>query len=552
MNRAWLTAAVLCALATPAPALACGGFFCSSAPIDQAGETIVYGLEDDGTLTMAVQIRYSGDDDDFAWILPVVAPPEISLGSEALFDSLHAATRPTFGVESVTEGTCRPHPTCVREGSCATIYDSGCGGGAPSSGGGWMGGFVDAATPPPVADASASADAGPPDEGVTVFSRGAVGPYESVVLGAATAREVVDWLHAHDYDVPDTSVPLLETYAAAGQVFVALRLSSNARTRQIRPVVLRMPTDEACLPIRLTAIATVPDMPITAFFLGREQVRSANYNTAMVDAERIGFFDGSLSYAAEVTREVDALGGQALVTEYAGPTPALALELPPVGDLATETDPSAYIGALADRGYRGDPQLRELLEDYLIPPAGRAATTYYNCLFTGSTRSCGEPEAFDPAGLSEAIAANITAPRREAEALVHRHGYLTRLFTTMSAEDMTIDPVFVTDGELPDQSNVHVAQRVTECSRSYYREEAPEHWLLDGVETTISTGTLADDRAYCADRGGVPIDEAEECSDPPERSGGCLCMAAGTAPMQGGLLFGVALILLGRRSWRRR
>jgi hypothetical protein len=72
----YLGLATMCAASLPIQtAHACGGFFCSSSPIDQAGETIVYGLEDDGTLTMAVQLRYAGDDDDFAWIMPVPAPP---------------------------------------------------------------------------------------------------------------------------------------------------------------------------------------------------------------------------------------------------------------------------------------------------------------------------------------------------------------------------------------------------------------------------------------------------------------------------------------------
>src|SRR5262245_12426023 len=59
-----LFVAVCCAIGLRAPiAHACGGFFCSTAPVDQSSERIVYGLEADGTLTMAVQIQYRGSDD---------------------------------------------------------------------------------------------------------------------------------------------------------------------------------------------------------------------------------------------------------------------------------------------------------------------------------------------------------------------------------------------------------------------------------------------------------------------------------------------------------
>lgn len=548
MNRVTF-AAVLCTLAAPAPALACGGFFCSSAPIDQAGETIVYGLEDDGTLTMSVQLRYEGDDDDFAWILPVVAPPELSLGSEALFDELRAATRLSFAIDNVTEGVCRPAPRCVSGSSCTSVSaGGGCGGGG--SGETWTGGFVDAAAEPPRRDPP-SQDAGMPTGGVTIYSQDTIGPYDSVVLGAATAQEVVDWLRDNNYDVPPESVPLLETYAEANNVFVALRLSSNARTRVIRPIVLRMPTSEACLPIRLTAIATVPDMPITAFFLGPAQVRPANYNTAMIDTNDIDFWRGTRSWDNAFEEEVTRLGGHAFATIYAGRTPALELELEEIDDLAAETDPASFLRALGERGYQTEPRLRELLEQLMPPPEGRDATRYYNCLFQGTTAACGAPQAFEPAILVDRIDAEITVPRAEAQALVHRHGTLTRLYTTMSAEDMTIDPVFVTDDGLPDQPNVLRAEWVTACSDDYFEGEAPQFWRVGDVTETLFEGLPANDREYCGRLGGVLAEDAMCPESSMSSGGGCLCAVGGTAPIQGGALFALAMVLLGRRIRRR-
>src|SRR5688572_12783912 len=104
---------VLAGVAPDGRARACGGFFCSSSPVQQASETVVYGIEEDGTLTMSVQITYEGQDDDFAWILPVPVAPEISLGTDALFTALIDATQARFTTSTATEGTCRDYPACV-------------------------------------------------------------------------------------------------------------------------------------------------------------------------------------------------------------------------------------------------------------------------------------------------------------------------------------------------------------------------------------------------------------------------------------------------------
>ena len=330
---------------------------------------MVYSFEEDGTLTMSVRIQYQGDDEDFAWILPVVAPPELSIGSDALFDELLAATEPTFGVNSRTEGACRPRPQCVENGSCTGVGGGDFGCGAYSPGGGWTGDYID---PPGFSDAgtfdSGSRDSGAIDPGVTVYSEGTVGPYDTVVLGATTAAEVLSWLADHGYDIPATSEPLLETYAAQNHVFVALRLSANASTSLLAPLTMRMAVDEACLPIRLTAIATVDDMPIRAFFLGRQRVVPFNYSTAAVDTSDLNLYLGrGRSYGARVSEAVDALGGQAFVTDYAGRTPAIQLELESVLDLADSTSASDFLRALRSRGYSGDRRLLDIFQRYIVP-----------------------------------------------------------------------------------------------------------------------------------------------------------------------------------------
>ncbi len=60
-----LLALALCVLGTQDVARACGGFFCTTAPMDQVGERILF-IADKGVVTTHVQIQYNGDASDFA------------------------------------------------------------------------------------------------------------------------------------------------------------------------------------------------------------------------------------------------------------------------------------------------------------------------------------------------------------------------------------------------------------------------------------------------------------------------------------------------------
>jgi hypothetical protein len=508
-----LSVAILPVLA-PARASACGGFFCSSSPIQQSSERVLYAYEADGSLTMAVEIQYAGFDDDFAWILPVPLPPTISLGTSALFDAVDGASAPRFPLSETTVGTCREVPRCVREdgsepfaASCGYTYVP-----EPTD-------YVDTTPPPPPGPMTDP----PPGsmDGLTIYSEGPIGPYETVVLGAATASEVVAWLGAHDYDIPGASLPLLEPYAALGHVFVALRLRANRVSSVLRPIVLRTPAPasgiaEACLPIRLTAIATTPALGITAFFLGDQLVTPANYSIGEVDLAGASLYrNGPSAYDAAVAAAADRRGGHAFVTDYAGRTPLLSIPHASVLDLATTTAPQTFLRALVTRGYRGDALLLELLERYLVPPAGTDARTFYNCLATGSA-GCGTPRAFDPAALASAIEQEIVRPRAEAEALLRRHARLTRLSTELGPAEMTIDPVFVRDPGTPEVSNVHVGTLVRRCSPTYFRQDAPVDLVVGDRTTAWDPGRVTTDEEYCmrfsamvAD--GRPTARAAEC-----------------------------------------
>ena len=68
-----------------------------------------------------------------------------------------------------------------------------------------------------------------------------------------------------------------------------------------------------------------------------------------------------------------------------------------------------------------------------------------------------------------------------------RQPYLTRLYTTMSPDEMTQDPMFVFNADLPKVSNLHEARGVRKCSADVAFSQAPvELTLKNGIKFTVS------------------------------------------------------------------
>jgi hypothetical protein len=75
--------------------------------------------------------------------------------------------------------------------------------------------------------------------------------------------------------------------------------------------------------------------------------------------------------------------------------------------------------------------------------------------------------AYDPVALTDEIWERIVTPTLEAGAMFTDHPFMTRLYTLLSPEEMTEDPVFAFNAELPDVSNLHQASMVSTCEDDY-------------------------------------------------------------------------------------
>src|SRR5262245_55063626 len=217
----------LFALTLPDRAEACGGFFCSSVPVVQTGEQIVFRVDETaGTIDVIVNITYQGAASDFSWVLPLPsAPLSQQIGSPLGFAQLAARTAPQFRVNFSDNGRCP-----LLSGS---------------------------------ADGSAAIDAGVSAGGVAVLSRDVVGPYESVVLQGSDPEELRRWLTDNGYRVTDAMMEAVVPYLATQHVLLALKLKKDHDTGDLQPIHLVLRETAPCIPIRLTAIAAQADMGVT-------------------------------------------------------------------------------------------------------------------------------------------------------------------------------------------------------------------------------------------------------------------------------------------------
>lgn len=420
-------------------AQACGGFFCEQVPIDQAGEQIVFRQQ--GTeITAMVRILYTGDAESFSWVVPVPNEPEVSLGDDNAFVDLDLATRPRFNLE--------------RRGQSCDVFsvdDSDTG----SS---------------PTAQESAGGD-----DGVEVLREFTLGGFDVQLVRSdnGNPEAMATWLVDNGYDLTDRGRDLLSPYVNAGMVFVALKLRSGATTGSIQPLVMKYQSEKPMIPIRLTAVAAMPDMGVLTWLVANERAVPENYLHVFPNYARLNWYTGSQNaYASYQTLITDAMNevtaggdndnGQGFATDYAGPiSPAILDGLSP--STLREQDLTVELAGLdsldnrpADfivRALRG----RDASSARVLPllaalplPEGQDTSIYFDATRLRETYSA-EQLVMAKDALRESIETNELEALRTTLGLLPEGAYMTRLYTTLSADEMSIDPVFAYNAEMPQQ-----------------------------------------------------------------------------------------------------
>jgi hypothetical protein len=462
-------------LARPTPSSACGCFAPPdpTVPVVQAGEQIAFAVED-GIVTAHIKVQYAGPAAEFGWLLPLPAEPQLELGTDELFAQLIATTQPKYRLAREYEGACP--------------FDPNNPGSFPAS----------------------DSEGGSRDEDEVLVRQDSVGPYDYAILRGDTREPMLQWLRDNRFFIPAGTEDVVGPYIRPGSHFLALKLRKGQSTGDLQPVVLRYASDLPMIPIILTSVAANPDMGILVWMLGGARAIPRNYYHTLINDAAVDWLNAGQNYLDLVTRAVDeAPEHRSFVTEFAGDSTRMRDVLDYDGrfgdpaHLATLTDAVQFVEQVFADGYGVgsnqppffQPQLTSqaiaVLSRHLPVPAklttdGITPNDYYVNLRYWAEIAAMSPSEYpdldldlDPAVVAAELEERVVAPTLAAGRLFRDHPYMTRLFTTLSPDEMTRDPVFSFNPDLPEVPNVRTARLVFEC-------DGPDGDIAD-VPATIIT-----------------------------------------------------------------
>jgi len=199
--------------------------------------------KDESIETMVVSIKYQGNAQDFAWIIPVPSEPEVSRGSYTLFDELSKKTVVTTSVS----------------------YDSDLSLGSTES--------MDIKSTP-----------------VTVVETKTIDYYDITVLQSTDKEALVNWLNENNYQYPTEKAYIFNDYINNGWYFVAMKINpdyssadvaSSLTSGSATPVQLAFNTKNIVFPLRLSAVTAETNLsePPSDFFELQPTVVQKKSNT---------------------------------------------------------------------------------------------------------------------------------------------------------------------------------------------------------------------------------------------------------------------------------
>jgi hypothetical protein len=267
-------------LFSPLLAAACGGMFTADANTEQSAERMIYAVGP-SQVTLYEQITYTGSPQNFAWVLPVPAVPQVGVVSTDLFRDLDNQTAPDIYTQ--------PAPSC--NGNLAS--------GAPAG----------------------SA------EGVTVDDSGTVGPYDYDVITSNNAKALTNWLTSNSYKIPAASASEIQIYTGQHMYFLAMRLKGAAGVNNMTPVKITYPStqQQITIPLRMATPMSQQRLKVTLWIFGQSRFLPQNYKSLQLsDSQLSAASDPMDDYSTLVGNAVDAAGGHGFVTDYAQPTSQLS------------------------------------------------------------------------------------------------------------------------------------------------------------------------------------------------------------------------------------
>jgi hypothetical protein len=204
-----------------------------------------------------------------------------------------------------------------------------------------------------------------------------------------------------------------------------------------------------------------------------------NYKSLVINEALIDWFNYTQNYDSVVTAAANEAGGQGFVTELAGLSAPYKESLfssaeQQQWDMVRSQSYSSGIDAIfaANNLFRGWDGWRDAIAGAVTLPAGVSIDDFgRNPDAYRSTATVDTQKFFSD------LQDKVVKPVTETQRLINTRPYLTRLYSTMSSDEMTVDPSFTYNGELADVSNKHVAKQFIECKPDITQYEAP--WRIE-------------------------------------------------------------------------
>jgi hypothetical protein len=261
------------------------------------------------------QIAYSGNPRDFVWVLPVPGPEvTVELADATFFDELDGQTAPVVQPKPPPDSEAQGCFGCCAAGSADY----------------------------------AGADG---DGGVIVYTEGAVGPYETAVIGGEDAGALQDWLVEHGYPVDESVVPIIDHYVDQGSAFIALRLAPDEGIQAMQPVRVSYKGFLARFPLEMVKVGAYSQLGLTLWIIADQRYQPANYSTTTIDPTRLVYnWSTTTSNYDDIFRAtIDEAGGRAWIVESAGPFDDLWFTAPTDPDLVHRTLAYPFLTRLRTR-----------------------------------------------------------------------------------------------------------------------------------------------------------------------------------------------------------
>lgn len=296
--------------------------------------------------------------------------------------------------------------------------------------------------------------------------------------------------------------------------FVAVKLLNGEGIDSIQPLLMKYTSDKPVIPIRLTAVAAMPDMGVLTWIVSDARAVPENYEHVTPNYTRLNWYTGSgNAYASYQTLITDAMNetaeGQGFATDYAGEiSDEITSQLSNIEfieeileDLDSRDDAN-FIAYSFFNFFLNNVNARLAVLQRELPiegddiSNGLAIGTYQN---TAALQTQFSPEQLQAAriALRDFIVTREIEPIRNGIALLPQGAYMTRLFTTLSAEEMTRDPSFSYNASMPDQPIERNALLESACG------ENGTEWTL-----TLGEGTDREGEVVVAANQAIPVNAA--------------------------------------------